>query len=188
MTPSSFAAAFALGLVLAILLFLAVVSYNAVMSLRQRIDKAWANIDVVLKQRHDQLPALVNAVRGLMSFEQNVLTEVARARAAYSPTDPIPEQAVTSEETSRAVRSLFAVVEAYPQVKSDANVLELQHEIERLEGMIADRRELYNDQVYRYNARISTLPTNLLAPLFGWQQRPYFAAEPGDLARPSTQL
>jgi LemA protein len=188
MSPALFAAAFAVGLVVAILLFLAVVSYNAVMSLRQRIDKAWANIDVVLKQRHDQLPALVSAVRGLMSFEQDVLTQVARARAAYSPTEPIPDQAVHAEETSRAVRSLFAVVEAYPQVKSDANVLDLQHEIERLEGMIADRRELYNDQVYRYNTRISTLPTMLLAPLFGWRQRPYFAADPDDVVRPSTQL
>ena len=188
MTPASVAAAFAVGLVLAILLFLAVTSYNAVMSLRQRIDKAWANIDVVLKQRHDQLPALVSAVRGLMSFEQDVLTEVARARAAYSPSAPIPEQAVHAEATSRAVRSLFAVVEAYPQVKSDANVLDLQNEIERLEGMIADRRELYNDQVYRYNARISTLPTQFLAPLFGWRPREFFAADPSELPRPATDL
>ena len=188
MTPTSVAAAFAVGLVLAILFFLAVVSYNAVMSLRQRMDKAWANIDVVLKQRHDQLPALVSAVRGLMAFEQHVLTEVARARAAYSPNEPIPDQAVVSEETSRAVRSLFAVVEAYPQVKSNANVLDLQNEIERIEGMIADRRELYNDQVYRYNTRISTLPTLLLAPLFGWRPREFFAADPSELPRPATDL
>jgi LemA protein len=188
MTPESVAAAFALGLVAAIVLFLAVTSYNAVMALRQRIDKAWANIDVVLKQRHDQLPALVSAVRGLLAFEQGVLTDVARARAAYSPTEPIPEQAVHAEATSRAVRSLFAVVEAYPQVRSDANVLDLQNEIERLEGMIADRRELYNDQVYRYNARISTWPTLLLAPLFGWRQRQFFAAEPDEVVRPATEL
>lgn len=188
MTPGSLAAAFAVGLVFAIVLFLAITSYNAVMALRQRIDKAWANIDVVLKQRHDQLPALVSAVRGLLAFEQGVLTEVARARAAYSPTEPIPEQAVHAEATSRAVRSLFAVVEAYPQVRSDSNVLDLQNEIERLEGMIADRRELYNDQVYRYNARISTWPTLLLAPLFGWRQRQFFAAEPDEASRPATDL
>jgi len=188
MTPGSLAAAFAVGLVLAIVLFLAITSYNAVMALRQRIDKAWANIDVVLKQRHDQLPALVSAVRGLLAFEQGVLTEVARARAAYSPTEPIPEQAVHAEATSRAVRSLFAVVEAYPQVRSDTNVLDLQNEIERLESMIADRRELYNDQVYRYNARISTWPTLLLAPLFGWRQRQFFAAEPDEASRPATDL
>jgi LemA protein len=188
MTPATYAAAFAVGLVIAIVVFLAITSYNAVMALRQRIDKAWANIDVLLKQRYDQLPALVAAVRGLLAFEQGVLTEVARARAAYSPTEPIPEQAIHAEETSRAVRSLFALVEAYPQVRSDANVLDLQNEIERLEGMIADRRELYNDQVYRYNARISTLPTLLLAPLFGWRQRQFFAAEPVETVRPATEL
>ncbi len=188
MTPQSLAAAFAIGLLLAILLFLVVTTYNAVMGLRQRIDKAWANIDVVLKQRHDQLPALVAAVRGLMAFEQDVLTEVARARAAYSPTEPIPDKAVHAEETSRAVRSLFAVVEAYPQVRSDGNVLDLQNEIERLESMIADRRELYNDQVYRYNTRITTLPTSLMAPVFGWRERPFFAARPDELARPATEL
>jgi LemA protein len=187
MTPQAVAAAFAIGLVLAIVLFLAVTSYNAVMALRQRIDKAWANIDVVLKQRHDQLPALESAVRGLLAFEQDVLTDVARARAAYSPTEPIPDQAVHAEATSRAVRSLFAVVEAYPQVRSDTNVLDLQNEIERLEGMIADRRELYNDQVYRYNARISTWPTLVLAPLFGWRQRQFFAAEPDESQRPATE-
>jgi LemA protein len=188
MTPETLAASFALGLVLAILLFLAVTSYNAVMALRQRIDKAWANIDVVLKQRHDQLPALVSAVRGLLAFEQDVLTDVARARAAYSPTESIPDQAVHAEATSRAVRTLFAVVESYPQVRSDTNVLDLQNEIERLEGMIADRRELYNDQVYRYNARISTWPTLLLAPLFGWRQRQFFAAEAAEVGRPATEL
>jgi LemA protein len=188
MTPQALGAAFAVGLVLAIVLFVLVTNYNAVMALRQRIDKAWANIDVVLKQRHDQLPALVSAVRGLMAFEQEVLTEVARARAAYSPTEPIPEQAVHAQETTRAVRSLFAVVEAYPQVRSDRNVLDLQDEIERLESMIADRRELYNDQVYRYNARITTLPTSLLASMFGWQPRPFFAARPEEVERPATDL
>ena len=188
MTPQTLAAAFAVGLVVAIVLFLLITSYNAEMALRQRIDKAWSNIDVVLKQRHDQLPALVSAVRGLMTFEQDVLTDVARARAAYSPTEPIPDQAVNAEETTRAVRSLFAVVEAYPQVRSDANVLDLQNEIEHLESMIADRRELYNDQVYRYNARITTLPTLLIAPIFGWRQRPFFAARPEETARPAAEL
>jgi LemA protein len=134
MTPASMAAAFAVGLLLAIVAFIVVASYNAVMALRQRIDKAWSNIDVALKQRHDQLPALVAAVRGAMAFEQEVLTEVTRARAAYSPTEPIPTQAVHAEATSAAVRSLFAVVEAYPAVKSQQNVLDLQDEIEPIDG------------------------------------------------------
>jgi LemA protein len=187
-TPASIAALFAVGLLLLIVLFVVVTSYNAVTALRQRIDKAWSNIDVVLKQRHDQLPALVNAVRGVMAFEQDVLTDVARARAAYSATEPIPAQAATSETTSAAVRSLFAVVERYPDLKSQANVLDLQDEIERLESMIADRRELYNDQVYRYNTRIATFPALPLAVLLGWHPREFFAARPDEAVRPATEL
>jgi LemA protein len=188
MRPETFAAAFAVGLLLAILLFIVVASYNAVMSLRQRIDKAWANIDVVLKQRYDQLPALVAAVRGLMAFEQDVLEEVARARATYSPTEPIPAKAEHAAVTTTAVRSLFAVMEAYPDLTSHQNVLELQAEIERLESMIADRRELYNDQVYRYNTRITTLPTAPLAAVFGWRPREFFTADAAVHVRPDTTL
>ncbi len=188
MTLPAFAALFAAVLAVAIAGFIVLASYNAVVALRQRIDKAWANIDVALKQRHDQLPNLVAAVKGVMTFEQQVLTDVTRARAAYSPTAPIHDQAVVSDATSSAVRSLFAVVEDYPDIKSHGNVADLQDEIERLEAMIADRRELYNDQVYRYNTRIAQVPTVFLAPIFGWRAREFFAAEPGESARPDTNL
>jgi len=187
-SPASLAAAVAVGVLLAIVGYIAVASYNAVMGLRQRSDKAWSNIDVVLKQRHDQLPALVAAVRGLMSFEQDVLTDVTRARAAYSPTEPIPDKAAHAAATSDAVRSLLAVVEAYPALRSQQNVLDLQDEIERLESMIADRRELYNDQVYRYNTRIATFPALSLAVLLGWHPREFFAARPDEALRPATEL
>jgi LemA protein len=182
------AAIFAVATLVAIVGFIVLTSYNAVVALRQRIDKAWSNIDVVLKQRHDQLLNLVAAVRGLMDFERDVLTRVTEARSAYAPSAPIHDQAVTSEATTAAVRSLFAVVERYPDVKAAANVADLQAEIERLEGMIADRRELYNDQVYRYNTRITQVPGALLAPLFGWRPREFFAADPAELARPDVEL
>lgn len=188
MTPSAIAALFAVGVVVAVVGFIVLSTYNAIVALRQRIDKAWANIDVALKQRHDQLPNLVAAVRGVMAFEQEVLADVTRARAAYSPTAPIPDQAVVSDVTSSAVRSLFAVVENYPDLKSQVNVADLQDEIERLEAMLADRRELYNDQVYRYNTRIGQVPVVFLASLFGWRARVFFAAEPGDAANPDTSL
>jgi LemA protein len=186
--PATLAALFAVGLVIAIAGYVVVASYNAIVALRQRIDKAWANIDVVLKQRHDQLPNLVAAVRGLMTFERDVLTQVTEARAAYSPTAAIPDQAVTSEATSSAVRSLFAVVERYPDLKSQASVQGLQDQIERLEAMIADRRELYNDQVYRYNTAIGQVPGVLLASTLGWEPRQFFAADKADAARPDTNL
>jgi LemA protein len=188
MTSMEIAAWFAVGLVVVIVGFLVLSTYNAVIALRLRIDKAWANIDVALKQRFDQLPNLVEAVRDVMAWEQDVLTGVTAARSAYSPTAAIPEQASTSAATTAAVRSLFAVVERYPDVKSAGNVMALQEEIERLEGLIADRRELYNDQVFRYNARIAQVPAVFLAGLFGWRARPFFEAEPGDRARPSAAL
>lgn len=188
MSPMGLAAVFAVGVLVVVVLFLAFQTYNAIVALRLRIDKAWSNIDVALKQRFDQLPNLVDAVRGVMAFEQSVLTDVTTARAAYRPTAPIPEQAVASEATSAAVRSLFAVVEQYPEVRSAENVMALQEEIERLEGIIADRRELYNDQVYRYNARIAQFPGLLLAWLLGWRARPFFEASTADRSRPATDL
>jgi LemA protein len=182
------AAIFAAGLALVVLAGIVLVIYNAVVALRLRVDKAWANIEVALTQRFDQIPALVDAVRDYLAYERETLERVTRARASWSPTQTVHDQAIASDATSAAVRSLFAVVENYPDLKSQANVLDLQDEIERLEGIIADRRELYNDQVYRYNARITTVPGLLLAPIFGWQPREFFATEPGEEVRPDASI
>ena len=134
--PSFVVPLFAIGVLVVIVGFLVVSTYNRFVALRNRIAKAWSNIDVALKQRHDQLPNLVAAVRGLMAFERDVLEEVTAARSAYQPDASIPAQAATSEATSVAVRHLFAVVENYPEVKSAANVSALQAEIARLEDII----------------------------------------------------
>jgi LemA protein len=168
--------------------FLVVVTYNDVISLQRRCERAWANVDVALKQRHDQLPALVSAVRGSMAFEAQVLEEVTAARARYAPDAPIHQQAVVSEATSDAVRSLFAVVEGYPELRSHENVMALQDEIGRLETLIARRRELFNEQVYTYNVRITTLPAMVLRPLLGWKTVEMFRAEDGERVRPEAQL
>ena len=188
MNPLGAAALFGLALVFVILAFLVIATYNDVVALERRIDKAWANIDVALKQRWDELPNLVEAVRDVMAFESRLLNEVTRLRAAYSPEAAVPRQAETSEATTAAVRQLFAVVERYPVLKSATNVVDLQAEIERLEGIIADRRELYNDQVYRLNTRIAQVPAAWLAGMFGWRPRPFFATAPGESARPDTSL
>ncbi len=188
MSPLALAAAFSVGLAVAIVGVLVLTTYNAIVALRQRIAKAWSNIDVVLKQRHDELPNLVEAVADLMAYEQETLVRVTAARTAYSPMAPIPAQAAVSEATSAAVRQLFAVVERYPAIRSQANVLDLQDEIERLEGMIADRRELYNDTVYHYNTRIGQAPTNALAWLFGWTPKPFFTARDEETAGPKVDL
>lgn len=183
-----------LGVLVAVVLgvvllgFLTVVTYNHVVGLQRRCERAWANIDVALKQRHDQLPSLVAAVRGQLGFEQRVLGEVTRLRAAYSPDASVHDQAVLSEATSLAVRSLFAVVEGYPELRSQQNVLALQEEIERLETLIARRRELFNEQVYRLNSAITTLPGLILRPVFGWRTVESFSASETERLRPAAAL
>jgi LemA protein len=188
MNVTGFVVALVLAVVILGLAFIVLSTYNEIVGLAQRIDKAWANIDVALKQRYDELPNLVEAVRGLMGFEQSVLEQVTQARAGYRPDAPIPQQAVTSEQTTGAVKSLLATVENYPDLTAHENVMSLQAEIARLEGVIADRRELYNDMVYRYDARIQQLPAVLLASLLGWRPRPYFKAQPAETAVPDTTL
>ncbi len=177
-------AAFAFLVLGSVLAFLVITTYNDVVGLRNRIDKAWSNIDVALRQRHDQLPALVDAVRGQLAFERGVVEAVADRRAGYRPDAPIPAQAAASDATTVAVRQLFAVVERYPDLKSQENVLALQSSIERLEELLAARRELYNDQVFRYNTRISQVPGVALAGVLGWRPRAFFKAEPGDAQPP----
>ncbi|HEY8167597.1 MAG TPA: LemA family protein [Candidatus Limnocylindrales bacterium] len=182
------AAAFAVLVLLITIVVMLATTYNAVVALGQRIDKAWANIDVILKQRHDELPRLVDAVRGLMGFERDVLEEVTRLRADYRRDAPVDEQAAVALATTIGVQHLLAVVEAYPDIKSHGNVLAVQDEIRRMEDMLADRRELYNDMVYRFNTRIRTVPAVLIAGLFGWQPRPFFQAEAADRERPAATL
>lgn len=162
--------------------------YNTVVGLQRRADKAWANVDVALKQRHDELPNLVAAVRGQLGFERTVLDEVTRLRAAYAPAAPLPEQALTSVLLSQALGSLFAVVENYPELKSQENVLALQEEIERLETVIARRRELFNEQVYQYNSTIQQIPAVALAGLFGWEPRELFEAAEPERLRPEVGI
>jgi len=176
MSPAAYAVAFAIGLVIAIVGFVVVSTYNDVTGRRQRIDKAWSNIDAVLKQRHDGLPALVDAVRDLLPDERDVLVEVTEARDAYAPTAPIPVQAGASHRTTAAVRTLFSTVERHPAVREAPAVADLRSEIELLEVKIADRRELYNDQVHRYNTRIARAPASRLATVFQWRARDLFTA------------
>lgn len=175
-------------LALVLVVFFVVVTFNSVIGLQRRCQRAWANIDVALKQRHDQLPALVAAVRGVMRFEQEVLEEVTRQRARYQPDAPVHDQAVVSEATTNAVRSLFVVVENYPELRSHGNVMALQDEIARLETLIARRRELYNQQVYEHNVAITTVPAMLLRPIFGWKTVESFSAEASERERPEATV
>jgi len=188
MDPLGVVALAVLGITVTVAVAIAIVTFNAVVAQQRRVDKAWANVDVALKQRWDELPNVVHAVEGVMAYERSVLEDVTRLRAAYAPGEPLPRQARTSDATTAAVKSLFAVVERYPEIRSAANVTSLQEEIERLEDLIATRREFYNDSVYLYNSTIGQLPAVVIAPLCGWTPRAYFKADLDETARPDVVL
>lgn len=188
MAPMTLAAIFALTVMSILIAFFVLTTYNTVIALQRRVDRALANVEVALKQRHDELPNLVAAVRGVLGWERHVLQEVTRLRASWSPQAPLREQAATADATSSALRSLFAVVEAYPELRSQENVLALQEEIERLETVIAGRRELFNEQVYQHNSTIAQIPAVFFAGMFGWRPRESFEAAPEERARPEASV
>jgi LemA protein len=154
--------------------------YNGLVQRRLRIDEAFAQIDVQLKRRHDLIPNLVNAVKGYMDFEQDVLTKVteARANAIAAGAQGPAEQAQAENVLTGALRSLFAVVENYPQLKANENVLSLQEQLTTTENQISFSRQHYNATVLDYNQSIQTFPNVLLAGMFGFTKRDFFEAEP----------
>ena len=159
-----------LALGLALLVYLVGI-YNGLVGLRENIKAAWANIDVLLKQRHDELPKLVDTCKRYMQFEQETLEKVMRARASVSQASTSGNVAAVgaAEQQLRAgVGRLFAVAENYPQLKSDETFKQLQGRIIALEESIADRRELYNDQVNLNNIRVKVFPDVIIAQKFGF--------------------
>ena len=154
--------------------------YNGLVQRRLRIDEAFAQIDVQLKRRHDLIPNLVNAVKGYMDFEQDVLTKVteARANAVAAGAQGPAAQAQAENVLTGALRSLFAVVENYPTLKANENVLSLQEQLTTTENQIGFARQHYNASVLDYNQSIQVFPAVLIAGMFGFTKRDFFAAEP----------
>jgi LemA protein len=166
----------------------AILAYNGLVSLRNQVQNAWRQIDVQLRRRHDLIPNLVEAVKGYMQFERDTLTQVVEARAkAVSAPDQASRMAAENQITAGLGR-LLAVMENYPQLKSDQNVLKLQEELTTTENQIAFSRQAYNDSVMQLNTRIESFPTNLIASNFGFKQAEYFQGAPEDQAVPKVDL
>ena len=160
--------------VLLVLLAYVVVTYNGLVQLKHGVSKAWANIDVLLKQRHDELPKLVDVCKQYMTYEQEILERVMQARALVADAREHQDAAeLGPAETSlrTGLIRLFAVAEAYPELKANDNFRYLQQRISGLENAIADRREFYNDSVNLNNVRIEQFPDVLIARLFGFRER-----------------
>jgi LemA protein len=146
--------------------------YNGLVGLRENIKVAWANIDVLLKQRHDELPKLIETCKRYMQFEQETLEKVMRARATVnqaSASGNVAAVGAAEQQLRSGVTRLFAVAESYPELKSDQTFKQLQGRITSLEESIADRRELYNDQVNLNNIRVKVFPDVLIAQQFGFR-------------------
>jgi LemA protein len=165
-----------LVLVVLVVVFL-IVLYNGLVKLRNRIEGAWAQIDVQLKRRYDLIPNLVETVKGYASHERETLEKVVQARnmamAAQGPHD----QAEAENMITGALKSVFALSEAYPDLKANVNFLNLQEELTGTEGRIAYARQFYNDSVLRYNTKIQTFPSNAIAGQFNFTEREYFEVD-----------
>src|SRR5437660_11589958 len=157
-----------------------VILYNELVRLRNENDRAWANIDVLLKQRHDEVPNLVETVKGYMQHEQQTLLAVTQARTASVSAASIRQKASADLMMTGALRGLFAVAENYPQLKANENFLKLQNRISELEERIADRREFFNDDVNTYNTRIRQIPDVFLASFMSLQPRKMFKVSDED--------
>jgi len=158
----------------------AVILYNGLIRLRNENDRAWANIDVLLKQRHDEIPNLVETVKGYMQHEQQTLIAVTQARAASMNAASIGQKALADLKMAGALRGLFAVAENYPELKANENFLKLQSRISELEARIADRREFFNDDVATYNSRIGQIPDVFLASFMSLKPRQMFKVSDED--------
>jgi LemA protein len=165
-----------LGVVVLLVLYV-IVAYNGLIKLRNRVDNAWAQIDVQLKRRYDLIPNLVETVKGYAKHERGTFEAVTQARANAINASGPAEQAQAENMITGALKSLFAVAEAYPDLKANENFLSLQEELSGTEGRISYARQYYNDSVQQLNTKIQTFPTAVLANIFKFKEREYFEAD-----------
>jgi LemA protein len=156
--------------------------YNGLVAVKNNVEKAWANIDVLLKQRHDEVPNLLEVCKGYMRYEAETLERITAARTAYAQAATVDEKAQASAGMTAALGRLIATAENYPELKANADFAHLESRISELEGEIADRREFYNDSVNTFNTRIQQMPDAILAGSMGLQRRQMFQVPETDKA------
>ncbi len=174
--------------VLGLVIIWIIVIYNGLVSLRNEVQNAWKQIDVQLKRRHDLIPNLVAAVKGALEFEQDTLEKVISARAKAVSAGSAASKADAENMLTQAIGKLFAVMENYPALKSNENVLRLQEELTSTENRISFARQLYNDLVANYRTRLQVFPNNIISSMFNFQTEEYFSAEEQAKATPAVNL
>lgn len=165
---------FVLAIIGAVVVIWAIAAYNKMRTLSNRIDNAWSQVDVQLKRRYDLIPNLVETVKGYAAHEKETFEAVTRARSLGIEAKSVPEQAQAEGILTQALRQIFAVAEAYPELKANQNFLNLQEELSSTEGKIAFARQFYNDTVLKFNNTIQVFPNVLIAGAFGFKPKEYF--------------
>lgn len=176
-----------LFVVLAVFLVGAIL-YNGLVKMREQVDASWADIDVQLKRRHDLVPNLVETVKGYATHEQSTLEKVIQARNAAMTAQGPAERAQAENVLTGALRQIFALSEAYPELKANQNFLQLQDTLVRVEDQIQRARSGYNGEVRVYNTKTKTVPTNLIATAFGFHPRDFFEVEEEARATPQVRF
>lgn len=166
--------------IIAILAIWAIVVYNGLIRLKNRVDEAWSDIDVQLKRRYDLIPNLVSTVKGYASHEKEVFEKVTEARTRAMAAQSAGDKAQAENALSQTLKSLFAVAEAYPDLKANQNFLELQRELTDTEDKIQASRRFYNGNVRDFNTKIQIFPNNIFAGMLGFSAREFFEAGEGE--------
>ena len=154
--------------------------FNSLVRLKNNIKKSWANIEVLLKQRSDELPKLINSVKGYMKHEAKTLTELTKARTAFLNAKTMEKKAAADSMISGALKTIFAVAESYPNLKANENFMNLQNRISGIENDLADRREFYNDSVNTYNIKIQSFPDLIIARILKYTEEQMFKIAEAD--------
>ena len=174
--------------VIAILAIPLIGGYNNLVSLEQKVNTSEANIDTQLQRRSDLIPNLVNTVKGYASQEKDIFTDIANARSKLAGASNVSEQAAADNELSSALSRLLVVVEKYPDLKSNENFKDLSIQLEGTENRIAVARQDYNTAATQYNTKIRRFPSNLVASLFGFDEKPLYKASEGANQVPSVDF
>ncbi len=163
-----------------VLVFIVIGMYNSLVTLTQRVKEAWADIDVQLKRRYELIPNLISTVKGSSNFEASTLEKVVEARGRAMGAGTTAEHAEAENMLSGALKSIFALAESYPDLKSNQNYLSLQNELSDTENKIQAARRFYNSNVMAYNTKIQTVPTNMIAKQFNFTEKEFFELTEGE--------
>lgn len=162
--------------------------YNGLVSLRSQLERSWSNVDVILKQRHDEISQLIQVVQQYAGYESGVLQKLAEARANYGKAASVAEKSAANESMSVALKGVLAIGENYPELKANQNFIQLQSRISNLEESIADRRETYNDMVANFNTRIEQFPALFVAQLLNYRRQDSFKASDAERSMPDLTM